>query len=183
MELTSIISLCKNKSLKDQKILYEYTYQELYNVCLRYTNNSHDAQDVFNLSMLKIFQHIIDSNKEINNYLGFSTKILRCTAIDYYRKSISPILYNSDYMHENMDDGYLDNAFNKIEIEEIFSVIQGLPHKERIVFSMFEIDGFTHKEIANELNINENHSKWLLHNAKKILKEKLIKQGIKSYTI
>ncbi|MBK9742776.1 MAG: hypothetical protein IPO94_07335 [Saprospiraceae bacterium] len=65
MELNAIISSCKNKSLKDQKLLYEYTYQELFHVSLRYTNCGHDAEEVFNLDMLKIFRHIIEDQSEI----------------------------------------------------------------------------------------------------------------------
>jgi RNA polymerase sigma factor (sigma-70 family) len=183
MELRSILSNCKTKSLKDQKILYEYTYTELFHVCLRYTQNQHDAEEVFNIGMLKIFQYIITDKNEIQNYLGFSSRIFRLTAIDHYKESLSPVLYNSNLVYENDTYYFVDQAFEKLDVEDIFAIIQGLPHKERIVFSMFEIDGFSHREIALELKINENHSKWLLHNAKKLLKVKLIQKGIKSCTL
>jgi len=183
MDLNSVISSCKNKSLKDQKRLYEYTYTELFHVSLRYTQSHQDADEVFNAAMLKVFKHIIETKTEIHNYLGFCTKIIRLTAIDHYRQNLSPVLYDINLVVDSKDDEYLDQAFAKLDTEHIFKIIQRLPHKERIVFSMFEIDGLSHREIALELNINENHSKWLLHHAKKLLKEKLAKYGIKSYTL
>lgn len=105
----------------------------------------------------------------------------RLTAIDQYRSKLSPVLYNTDVLYENNQDLYFDNAFQQSGCEDL-KFIQNLPDKERIVFSMFEIDGFSHREIGNELNINENYSKWLLYNAKKILKEKLSLDGIKSFS-
>ena len=114
MELNAIISSCKNKSIKDQKTLYEYTYQELFHVSLRYTNCGHDAEEVFNLAMLKIFRHIIEDLSEIKNYLGFCTNIIRLTAIDQYRSKLSPVLYNTDAHYENNQDLYFDNAFSQV---------------------------------------------------------------------
>jgi len=183
MELNAVIQACKNNSIKNQKSLYEYTYQELFHVSLRYTNGAQDADEVFNFSMLKIFKFIVQSNKEIDNYLGLCTRIIRMTAIDQYRNNLSPIIYNSSEQFENNEDRYFDDAFGRLDVEDIFKMIQSLPDKERLVFSMFEIDGFSHKEISVELDIKENHSKWLLHHSKKILKEKLNREGIKSYTI
>ena len=92
-------------------------------------------------------------------------------------------MYNSSLVYENDTYNSVDQAFEALEVEDIFAIIQSLPHKERIVFSMFEIDGFSHREIALELEINENYSKWLLHNAKKLLKVKMIQKGIKSYNL
>ncbi len=183
MGLRSVLLNCKNNSLKDQKILYEYSFTELFHVCLRYTQNQQDAEEVFNLAMLKIFQYIITDKNEIQNYLGFCARILRLTGIDYYKGSLSPVLYNSSLVYENDTYNSVDQAFEALEVEDIFAIIQSLPHKERIVFSMFEIDGFSHREIALELEINENYSKWLLHNAKKLLKVKMIQKGIKSYNL
>ena len=182
MELNSVIKSCKNKNIKEQKLLYEYTYQELFHVSLRYTNGRQDAEDVFNEAMIKIFKYIIISDKEIDNYLGFCNKIIRLTAIDQYRNSFSPIIFNDHIFIESSKDLYFEETLSNLEVEDIFKTIQELPDKERLVFSMFEIDGFSHKEIAAELTIKENHSKWLLHHAKKLLKLKLSHDDIKSFT-
>lgn len=182
MNLDLIILGCKNKSINDQKLLFDYTYQELFNVSLRYTNSQCDADDVFNQSMLKVFKYIIESSSKLENYLGFCAKIIRLTAIDHYRSNISPIIYNSSLGFEKDDHGFFDEALSSLEVEDILNLIQKLPHKERLVFSMFEIDGFSHREISIEVGVNENHSKWLLHNAKKILKNKLIILSNKAIT-
>lgn len=183
MDINLLLASCKNKNLKDQKKLYEYTYQELFHVSLRYTQNQQDAEEVFNTAMLKVFKYISETTHDIQNYLGFCSRIIRLTAIDQYRHNLSTILCDTTAANYVFNDYFFDQTFGNIEVEEIFAIIQSLPHKERIVFSMFEIDGFNHREIGAELKINENHSKWLLHNAKKILKEKLTKQGFKSYKI
>ncbi|MGB4958362.1 MAG: RNA polymerase sigma factor [Saprospiraceae bacterium] len=183
MNIDSTITACKNKSLNDQRLLYEYTYKAYFHICMRYSNGQRDAEEIFNSSMFKIFKFLMENSSPITNYPAFCSRIIRLTAIDHYRSLKSHMIYISSEIVDDVSEPYFDDVLNSLEVEDIFKMIQTLPDKERIVFCMFEVDGFSHKEIGLDLDIKENHSKWLLHHAKKMLKEKLNHYGIKSARI
>ena len=171
MDFLSIITKCQSGDRNAQSELYHMLYEELLNIPLRYLNNREEANGIFNQGMLKIFQQLDDA-KKATNFLGWCYTIIHRTTIDHLRKVTNykkKYLSVSDY-NTVSNPISVNDVLDKLEAEDIFKVIQSLPQSERTVFSLYEIDGFKHKEIGELINISESHSKYILHSAKKKLR-------------
>jgi len=171
MDFLAIIRKCQSGDRNAQSELYHILYQELLNVPLRYMKSREEANGIFNQGMLKIFQRMDEASK-VTNFIGWSYTIIHRTTIDHLRK-----VTNYKKKHLTVADYNLiepshavNNILDRLEVEDIFKVIQRLPQSERTIFSLYEIDGFKHKEIAEMLDISESHSKYILHMSKKKLR-------------
>ncbi len=173
-DLQNIIRSCRRQDKSAQNSLYGYTYERLLNCTLRYTKNLEEGQWIFNLAMLKVFNSL-DRFEIDSNYLAWARDIIVKTSIDHLRKNIKyqQTLFPTEFKDFNETKYDLNLALDKLETEEIFKLIQALPERERLIFSMYEIDGFTHIEIEKETGIKKNTSKWLLAKAKKNLQQQL----------
>lgn len=173
-DLNNILKACISDDNRSQEILYRYTYEKLISTALRYTKSRDESKWVFNLAMLKVYKSL--SKFSIGtNYLGWANDILKKTCIDYIRsntkhtKLIAPI----DSAFVESTNKTWNEALNKLETEKIIELVQQLNDNERMVFSMYEIDGYKHKEIEEITGIKANTSKWLLAKAKKELRIKV----------
>ncbi len=172
--LEHIVKQCLNQDRTAQEKLYHYTYEKLIGTAMRYGNSLDEAKWVFNLAMMKVFKSI-GNYKLGTNFLGFANDILIKTCIDNIRsnnkhqKIMAPV--DSTIVESNKIA--LNDALDKLETEKIFELIQSLPDNQRMIFSMYEIEGYKHREIEEMTGININTSKWMLAKAKKELKEKL----------
>lgn len=183
IDLKHSIKACRERNRKAQQVLYEFTYTHLLNSALRYTKDKEEAHWVFNMAMLKVFKSL-DNYKDGSNYLAWAHTIIINTSIDTIRKNSKhkETLIPVDFKDFNNDKYEINSALDKLETEKIISLIQELPEKERLIFSMYEIDGYSHVEIEEMTGIKKNTSKWLLAKSKKMLKEKLFSNyKIKSY--
>ncbi|MDF1697681.1 MAG: sigma-70 family RNA polymerase sigma factor [Saprospiraceae bacterium] len=174
MDFPAIIEKCQSGDRNAQSELYAILYQELLNVPMRYMNNKEEANGVFNQGMLKIFQSL-DQAAEVSNFIGWAYTIIHRTTIDHLRKMTN---YKKKYLtvaDYSKIDSFMQvtEILDRLEVADIFKVIQRLPQSERTVFSLFEIDGFKHKEIGKMLGISESNSKYILHTAKKKLQKLL----------
>ena len=174
MDFQNIIKKCQSGDRGAQSELYHILYKELLNVPLRYMNNREEANGIFNQGMLKIFQNL-EAAANTKNFLGWSYTIIHRTTIDhlrkvtnYQKKNLTVADYNAFETQTSVNE-----VLDRLNTEDIFNAIQDLPQSERTVFSLYEIDGFKHKEIGEMLDISESHSKYILHAAKKKLKNLL----------
>ncbi len=171
-ELNDILADCVRQDRRSQEKLYNYTYQKLIGTAMRYAGSREDAKWVFNLAMMKVYKNI-EKFKIGTNFLGWANDILIKTSIDNIRKNtrhqriMAPV--DSSFVEGNKVT--LNEALNSLATEKIMEMVQRLGEKERMVFSLYVIDGFKHKEIAEMTGINMNTCKWLLGKAKKELKE------------
>ncbi len=156
-----------------QEKLYNHTYGHLLGVALRYTKDREEAQWIFNLAMLKIFRSLSKYTPG-TNYMAWARTIIVTTSIDHFRKSSkhSKLLVPVDFSEDDGKGQVLNEALDKIATEKILELIQGLEERERMIFSMYEIDGYKHREIEEMTGIKSNTSKWLLAQAKKKLRSK-----------
>ena len=171
-EILKIISLCKKGDRKAQFDLYGRYSGLLYAVALRYTNTKIDAEDVVQNSWVKIFSKL-DSFSKNNSLEGWMRRIVVNTAITLYRKN---------QKHSNQID-IADVHATPRDIEasktcdftrdELESAIARLPEGYGLVFKLYVIDGYKHKEIAEILDIEVNTSKSQLSRAKKYLQNQL----------
>lgn len=166
-----MITALKNNDRVTQEKVYKEYFKRWMLLCLRYVNNTDDAMIILNDGFMKIFTSI-HTFDEKNSFEGWMRRIMVNTAIDFIRKQKIRIV------ELNMIPTQLQQVENislsNYKAEEILQLIQQLPETTRLVFNLFAIEGFSHKEIAAQINMSESASAWHVNNARKILKEKLI---------
>lgn len=183
-KLKAIIQGCVREERKCQKMIFEMYYGKMMSACLRYISDKDEAQDVLQDGFIKVFSNI--SKFDFNgSFEGWVRRIIVNTAIDYIRKKKKDIFQVTDHefimvnYSEEADKTDDENMYACLKKNEILDAIQQLSPAYKTVFNMYVVDGFTHQQIAELLNINIGTSKSNLAKARmnlqKILKEKLLK--------
>ena len=170
MKEEEIIKGCLQNNLKHQQVLYEKYSDILYVICLKYAQNRQQAEDVLQESFLIIYTSI-KKFKGSGSFEGWMKRIAINQSISRFKKEIrfSPLL---DELHPESVEIETE-IIESIPLDVILSQIQALPAQYRLVFNLYEMDGFTHNEISNMLSISVGTSKSNFHRAKLILREKL----------
>lgn len=145
-------------------------------ICLRYVKNTFDAEDLFHESLIKIFNKINTYTGQ-GSFSGWINSITVRTAIDYYHKENK--IRNTDLefgvndandTEDNTDDTFTKMAA-QLRIDDLLAIINKLPDGYRMIFNLYAIENYSHKEISSMLNISEGTSKSQLSKARKHLKE------------
>lgn len=167
--LEKIITGCRKGNVLQQELLYKHFYGYALSICRLYTYSNDDAVSILNDSFLKVFSSI--NKKGYNNNIPFKNwlrRILINTAIDSYRKN------SKHYYHleiENDELAYADsNVIDDLTFKDILKLLDQLPEMHRIVFNLYEIQGFNHSEISKKLAVTESTSRVFLTRAKKKLR-------------
>jgi RNA polymerase sigma-70 factor (ECF subfamily) len=166
-EETDFITACVNKERWAQKKLYEDHYSLMMGVCLRYSNNREDALDILHEGFLKVFNHISKYHPG-TSITAWIRRIMINTSIDFYRKSIrrrTEDIENAYQVNDNDAD-----AVSMCTEKEILIAVQSLSPAYRTVFNLYVIEGYSHKEIADDLGITESTSRSNLVKARLKLK-------------
>lgn len=165
-----IISGCAKKDKRAQKALYEKYSAYLFGICLTYSNSYADAEDTLHDGFLKIFSGI-QSYKGVGSFEGWMRKIMVNTALEKYRRSNKLIAIAENI--KNFSEVSINNILDDLSASEIMEVVQSLSSQYRIVFMLYAVEGYTHKEISNMLGISEGTSKSNLSRARDILQKKI----------
>jgi len=169
-EETKLIDQCKLGQRKAQKALYEKYRSYWFVICLRYVKKEADALDVLQNSLIKIFTKLDQFNSDFGNFKGWTSKIVTNESIMFLRKNkkftFEDELSNDIQLYDEKSDPISD-----LTTKELLEVIQDLPNGYRIVFNMYAIEGYSHKEISETLGISIGTSKSQLFKAKKMLKK------------
>nr|WP_315251624.1 sigma-70 family RNA polymerase sigma factor [uncultured Flavobacterium sp.] len=173
MNLEQIIKGCIKQNSKAQEELYHLYKKTLFVLSLKYCANESEAEDNLHNAFIEIFTQI-KQYKNKGSFEGWIKRITINKAIDNYKKKhhLTPI--KDDVFEDIMID---ENELN-FSLDYILSLIQELPNQYRLVFCLFELDDFSHKEISIMLSISESTSKSNLHRAKSILKERINSKNI-----
>lgn len=179
-KLFEIIEGCIRGDRSNQQKMYELLYGKMLAVCIRYTREREDAVDVLQEGFIKVFANIRQF-ESTGSFEGWVRKIMVNTAIDFFRKNKKMIVYsNSEYVENNAEDikeeETGDDEYMNVSPDKIMEAVQQLTPQYRTVFNMYVVDGYTHKEIAQELGINEGTSKSNYSKAKMNLKKALSKK-------
>lgn len=171
MEITTLIAKCKEDDRSAQGLLYETYKVKLFALCLKYCRNYDEAEDILQESFIAIFTKIHQYHGK-GSFEGWMTRITINNAINKYKKHIYT---------KPVEDAYISEPIIEIEqpkhtLNEILELVQELPDQYRLVFSLYELDNFSHKEIAKLLGIAETTSKSNLHRAKQRLKKRLLEK-------
>jgi RNA polymerase sigma factor (sigma-70 family) len=171
---SDLIEGCIKGDRKMQYELYERFAPKMYGVCLRYAANAEEAEDILQEGFIKVFRKI-SSYRGDGSFEGWIRRIFVNTAIEQFRKKtyLQPITEQEESSIEGKYISVLDNMAEK----DIIKLIQQLSPGYRTVFNMYVIEGFTHKQISEALNISEGTSKSQLSRAKLILQD-LVKKYV-----
>ena len=162
---------------KAQLELYRLCFSMLMSVASRYKNNKEDAAFLANDAFLKILTHLKKYNTK-TPFEAWARRIAINVVIDDYRKNkkrVETIAWTEELTHETQDFS-MSEMDEKMEEEEVLQCLLQLPPATRTVFSLFAIDGFSHKEICKNLEISMETSKWHMKEARKRLKVIVAKQ-------
>ncbi len=170
------IARCLDNDSKSQEKLYRYFAPKMFGICLRYTKNQMEAEDVLQEGFIKVFRYLKDYRND-GSLEGWIRRTMVNTAINFYKKKAK---YQQDVSIEQSEPCNRDeeSALDKMSAQELLDYIQELPDGYRMVFNLNIIEGYTHKEIGEMLNISENTSKSQLSRARGVLQTKL-KRDIK----
>ena len=162
-----LIKACVRKEKWAQKLLYEEYYSKMMGVCLRYANNKEDALDILHEGFIKVFKNIAKYQPG-TSLTAWIRRIMVNTSIDFYRKSIRR---RTEDIQQAFDISSSDaDAISQCSEKEILAAVQQLSPAYRAVFNLYVIEGFSHKEIAKQLNITESTSRSNLVKARLKLK-------------
>lgn len=172
-DIQAIIEGCLKGNRAAQERLYKRFYPKMMSMVKRYTNyhEYHLAEEILNNGFLKVFQKI-ESYEFKGSFEGWVRKIIYHSIFDYVRKN-TKYREKMVFAEEERDVVVTKTAIDKLNYDELMHYIQDLPENTRTVFNMYILEGFTHKEISEKLNISAGTSKWHLHEGRKILKEKI----------
>jgi RNA polymerase sigma factor (sigma-70 family) len=173
VEDNDLISKCQNNDRKAQYDLYNKYSGKMYFVCLRYAEDNDQAQDILQDGFIKVFKNL-DKFRGEGSFEGWLRRIMVNTSIEYIRRKID-IRSISDNHEETIETKEI-GGLHKLAVDDIYKLIQTLPTGYKSVFNLYEIEGYSHKEIAEMLGISEGTSKSQLSRAKQMLKKELIKQ-------
>ena len=177
MNEEQLVSKCLEKDTLAQKQLFDFYSRRMMGVCLRYSKDSEEAQDVLQMGFIKVFEKL-DMYNHKGSLEGWIRKIIVNTALDNIRKN-KKLMNNIemdkvDYQLHNHDE----NAIDSLSAQDLLKVIQAMPTGFRTVFNMYVIEGYSHKEIASELNISVNTSKSQFSRARAYLQKELLKEKV-----
>lgn len=163
-----IIAACVRKEHWAQKLLYEEYYSKMMGVCLRYSNDQEDALDILHEGFIKIFRNI-GKYRAGTSLPAWIRRIMVNTAIDYYRKSIRRRTEDLEHAFDVSSNDV--DAVSQCSEKEILAAVQELTPAYRAVFNLYIIEGYSHKEIAEILDITESTSRSNLVKARVKLKD------------
>ena len=171
-EIKKIINGCLAGNRRDQELLYRRYAAKLYAVCLQYSGNDEEARDILQEGFIKIFENL-DHYKFEGSFEGWIRRITVNTALEKFRRRHS--LYRVDDIDLIPEpDAEPDNQdYAGLEANDLLNIIRELPPKYRMVFNLFAIEGYSHKEISKMVNISEGTSKSNLSRARNILQRRV----------
>ena len=169
---TDLIKGCIEGNRQMQELLYRKFSSKMYGVCLRYSGNSEDANDLLQEGFIKVFKNLEKFRSE-GSFEGWIRRIFVNTSIEHFRKKVK--LYNVTEVQENTIEDFDLSVLDTLAEKDIMMLINGLSPGYKTVFNMHVVEGYSHKEIAAMLGINEGTSKSQLARAKGVLRKSLEK--------
>ena len=169
MSSDQLIEQCKKNDAQAQSQLYKLYASKLFSVCLKYSRNYAEAEDNLQDAYLTIFKKI-DQYKSKGSFEGWLKRIAVNTALQRYRSAGVFSIVNEDQIE---DKAVEVNDDEDLSVDYLLSIIQELPDRYRLVFNLYALDDYSHKDIAEMLNISTGTSKSNLARARLILKDKI----------
>tara|TARA_R110000850_G_scaffold271031_2_gene404873 strand:- start:268860 stop:269399 length:540 start_codon:yes stop_codon:yes gene_type:complete len=168
LALEELIKKCKEENIKAQGELYTLFSAKLFSICLKYSRNATEAQDNLQDAFITIFKSI-KQYKYKGSFEGWMKRITVNTVLQKYRKERVFEIVNE----ERIEDPEVEIEESNITLDFLLQIIQELPDRYRLVFNLYVLDGYSHKDISEMLDITTGTSKSNLARARMILKNKI----------
>jgi RNA polymerase sigma factor (sigma-70 family) len=169
-----IVEGCKHKNPLAQEALYNLYGSRIKMICLRYVKNYSDAEDLFHESLIKVFQKI-ESFKNKGSFEGWIKTITVNTAIDHYHKQNKLRNTVQEYIaeenHPADQDDFFDNIMSTLQTDDLLVIINQLPDGYKVIFNLYALENYSHKEISAMLKISEGTSKSQLSKARRFIRK------------
>lgn len=167
-EQSDLIQRLKRKNRTAQSTCYREYYGRIKAIVLRYTSSQEDVEEIINSAFLNAFRSI-GSFTGSGSFEGWLKTIVKRTAIDHCKKYVYNKVHQEELADYNVHE--YNHAINQLNAEDFLSFLVRIPNASRTVFNLFAIEGYSHKEISEMLQISIGTSKWHLSNARKKLIE------------
>jgi len=175
LPLKALIEGCKKNCRDAQEQLYRKYFPKMFGMCLRYVHNEDEAIDIVNSGFLKVFRKI-DSFQHQGSFDSWVRRIVFNTLQDYLKRHSK---YRENIYHTMPEHvSVKSQALSRLYAQDLYRLIDSLPPRMRTVFEMFAIEGYSHREISQKLNISEGTSKWMVSDARARIQKLLKKQGL-----
>jgi RNA polymerase sigma-70 factor (ECF subfamily) len=181
--LADILKGCRRGREAAMQAFYERFYSYALSIALAYASNREDARELLNDGFLKAFQHL-DTLKNEEAVMPWFRRIIVNTAIDYYRKRRKEaFVVPTEFVEHTLVEPHLNDEaiFAQLSAEHIITVLHQLPVPYRLVFSLYVLEGYAHREIAEQLGIAESTSRAHLTEANRRLRQALTTQTTKNH--
>ncbi len=176
-----IIQGCKAHDRKVQAYLYKARYSDYLKICLRYAPTYEDAEQLLNDAFYKIFTRVGQYDNS-GSFEGWMKRVLINTCLDGLKTAIKKNRDNVELDETHLDDTMPSNfsdVLQQINFKELVLLIQKLPAPYRAAFNLYVFEGYSHREIAEGLQVKEGTSHWYVNQAREWLKKKLSSQHVK----
>jgi RNA polymerase sigma-70 factor (ECF subfamily) len=171
-DIKNIIKGCLAGNRRDQELLYRRHAARLFGVCLQYSGNDDEARDILQEGFIKIFENLIHYKHE-GSFEGWMHRIVVNTALEKFRSKHNLYRVDDIDLIQEPDAAPETEDYSGLEAVDLLDIIRELPPKYRMVFNLFAIEGYSHKEISLMVNISEGTSKSNLSRARVILQKKV----------
>jgi RNA polymerase sigma factor (sigma-70 family) len=177
--IEELVKRCKASERKAQELLYKQFASKMLGVCMRYAVDKMEAEDMLQNGFIRVFQKINDYRGD-GSFEGWVRRIMVHSSIEYYRK------HHKMMQMVDMEDAGNEPSVNPVAVanldaKDLLILIQRLSPGYRMVFNLYAIEGYSHKEIGEIMSISEGASKSQLSRARTILKEQIVQPGGKRY--
>jgi RNA polymerase sigma factor (sigma-70 family) len=171
IDIPLLIEGCKKNERKAQEALYRHFYPFAAAIALRYVKNNDDMADVVSLAFIKLFKALPRFDTRRGSFHAWFKTIVIHEALDLIKAHSK---FTGNHEVADAEEIAVDNtAIDHMSIGEIMTMIRKLPPATHAVFVMYVMEGYNHKEIAQQLNISEGTSKWHLSEARRSLKQQI----------
>jgi RNA polymerase sigma factor (sigma-70 family) len=174
-----LITACLKSERKAQFELYHQCYSVLMGVCIRYKNNREDAIEILNQGFLKVLNNLNKYEEKVP-FEAWIRRIMINTIIDEYRKGkkASELVKYTDFETGAHNERHVDynEADKQLDAEELEDMLKQLPPISQKVFNLYAVDGYSHKEVSEMLDISVGTSKWHVSFARAKLQKMIIRQ-------
>jgi RNA polymerase sigma factor (sigma-70 family) len=171
-EIRNIIKGCLDGDRRDQELLYRRHASKFYAVCLQYSGNDEEARDILQEGFIKIFENLGNYKFE-GSFEGWMRRIMVNTALEKYRSRHNLYRVDDIEMIPEPDADPDNEDYAGLDANDLLGIIRELPPKYRVVFNLYAIEGYSHKEISKMINISEGTSKSNLSRARVILQRRV----------
>jgi len=171
MDDTTLVIECVKGNPRAQRMLFDRFSSKMLGVCLRYAKDSEQAEDILQDGFVKVFTKLKDFKNE-GSLEGWIRRVMVNTALDQIRKNTKTLgdvsVEDVQYKIENND-----HIAEQLMAEDLLKLVNSMPDGYKVVFNMFAIEGYTHREIADTLGISESTSKSQYSRARAYLRERI----------